>query len=163
MINQIFYLLQIQEENKTDHQKDPQESVPPSPRHPELSRVCFLLLPLEVTLWSSGTMSRSRQGWRKWWAAHSQKPLVRKAGTDMTRRERQLPWAHSREQDISTDSYGTKKWKAIPLRGSLLLIKRHWSLLLSTERHIIQQHSNQICGTVKASLSCRRTIRVRIR
>lgn len=39
MINQISYLLQIQEENKTDHQKDPQVSARPSLRHPELSRV----------------------------------------------------------------------------------------------------------------------------
>lgn len=48
---------------------------------------CFLLLPLEVTLWNPGTMSRSRLGWMKWWAAHSQKPLERKAGgTDGTKR-----------------------------------------------------------------------------
>lgn len=37
--NQILYLLRIQEENKTDHQKDHQVSVLPSPRHPELSGV----------------------------------------------------------------------------------------------------------------------------
>lgn len=48
---------------------------------------CFLLLPLEVTLWNPGTTSQSRQGWMKWWAAHSRKPLERKAGrTSVTRR-----------------------------------------------------------------------------
>lgn len=39
---------------------------------------------------------------------------------------------------------------AVPLRGSLLLIKRHWSLLLSTARHITQHHSNGTLHTEKA-------------
>ena len=109
-----------------------------------LETYCFLLLPLEVTLWSPGTTSRSRQGWRKWWAAHSQKLLVRKAiRTDVTRRDKHSYHELILESEASVQTVtAQKEWKAVPLRGSLLLIKRHWSLLLSTERHIIQQHSN---------------------
>lgn len=41
---------------------------------------CFPLLLLEVTLWNPGTTFQSRREWMKWWVAHSQMPLERKAG-----------------------------------------------------------------------------------
>lgn len=84
-------------------------------------------------------------------------PLERKAGEQEVLRES----SHHQLTQEGGLHHGRGQWYRegephIPLRGSLLLIKRHWLLLSSTARHIIQHSSNRTFHTMRAPPSIRK-------